>query len=790
MWLCLPVLVIAGATLLAAVAAHRWTASGLLPITGDEPHYLIIAASVLRDGDFEVGNDYEREASAREICDCELARHALRLATGWWPQHMPGLGVLLALPFGAGGAVGGRVGHALLVVPALGIALYRWSRSVLGPADATYVTAGLLACSAVVFGASQIYPDLPGGVAIFGLVGWLWGTRRRTLPGWCVYWLVAGLLCWLHVKYYAPSAVLAAAGIQQLRRDGARHPPATYAAFGLLFLIGPALFGAFSLPLFGNLLGGRPVGELVLDAARGLELGIGLHLDQVHGLFIQQPLLLPGLVALGWMVRRRHPLTLPWLVLYVSLIAPNALQRMDYGGHTGPAGRFGWTAMWLWLIPLGLAARASSRREPGWAARCAVAIGVAYQAALAASWASEPRRLFNGLFAADQWQSSLFPPAVMLSLPKLGPHADFGYPPNVVWGFAALALLAMGFLHPSRLRFVPVAVAATLGWLAVPVADTLERSASVLRRYEAEHSRAHCDVLPSPESSNGYVCRQRWNDRFAVAGPFVPLEGGSYEIAAAVTGSQQARGGVLEVVSGRGRELLARRRFRAPPAERAVVELPFHVERATHEVEFRVRGRRGLAVDYVELRAARCLGARRPVRVRLQASDGRFLAAENGGGGAVRADRDVAGPGDQFLLAGEFGRCLESGDAVFLRSPDGSYLRAERGGGGTLDARGTAAGPWERFLLHRRDGPGPILSGDLLTLQAARGHSVSAPQQGEGDLRADGERPGRWETFRILSVPGRQELAPRNANGVRAAAQGPGTVGAGADPEPATRWRR
>ena len=284
---CLPVLVSACATVLAAVAAYRWTGSALLPITGDEPHYLIIAASVLRDGDFEVGNDYEHDARANEICDCELVRHALQRATGWWPQHMPGLGVLLALPFGAGGAVGGRVGLVLLVVPVLGVALYRWSRSALRPADATYVTAGLLACSPVVFGASQIYPDLPGGVAIFGLAGWLWGNQRRTQLGWCVYWLVAGFLCWLHVKYYAPSAVLAGAGIWQLWRDGARYRPATYVAFGLLFLIGPALFGAFSIPLFGNMLGGRLVGELNLDTARGLELGIGLHLDQVHGLFIQ-----------------------------------------------------------------------------------------------------------------------------------------------------------------------------------------------------------------------------------------------------------------------------------------------------------------------------------------------------------------------------------------------------------------------------------------------------------------------------------------------------------------------
>ena len=369
------------------------------------------------------------------------------------------------------------------------------------------------------------------------------------------------------------------------------------------------------------------------------------------------------------------------------------------------------------------------------------------------SWAPEPQRLFNGLFPPDQWQPSLFPPAVMLSLPKLGPHADLVYPPTVVWTLAALALFAGGFLHASRLRLLPLAVAAVLGWLVLPVDDPLQRSASVLRRYEAEHSRSRCEVRASSAASNGHVCRQSTEARLAVAGPFISLDAGAYEVAAAVMGSEVGRRGVLEVVSGRGRELLARSRFRVPPGEGAVVELSFLVERTTHEVEFRLRGPRGLEVDYVDLRPAPCLGAHRPVRVRLQASDGRFVSADNGGGGAVRAGRDIARPGDRFLLTGRFDGCLESGVAVFLRTPDGSYLRAEGGGGGTLDARGTTAGAWERFLLHRRDGQGAIRSGDLLTLQVARGHSVSAG--GDGVLRADGERPGRSATFRITSIPAR-----------------------------------
>ncbi len=669
---------------------------------------------------------------------------------------MPGLGVVLAAPFGLGGGMGGRVALALLLVPALGVALYRWSRTWLGPADATLVTLGAMACSPVVFGASQIYPDLPGGVAVFALVGWLWSGARRTQSGWCGYWLATGVLCWLHVKYYAPSGVLAALGAWQLREDSSRFHPATYALFGALLLTGPALFAAFSIPAFGDLLGGRGGGELNTDLSRAFELALGLHIDQVHGLFVQQPLLLPGLVALGWMIRRRHPLTIPWLVLYASLLVPNALQRIEYGGTAAPAGRFGWSAMWLWLVPLGVVARGvlgGAGLPP--VARLVVLAGVAYQTVLAASWFPAPQQLFNGLYAADRWQPSLFPPAVMLSLPKLGSHAEVGYPPNTVWTLALGALLAAGFLCRSKLRLLPLAVVAALGLLLLPVDDSLERSRTLPRRYEAEHLPFYCAVRASAGASNGQVCRQTVDGRFAVAGPFISLDPGAYEVVAAVVGTAGApTTGVLRAVSGRSRTPLARRGFRLPSSGGAsLVTLAFDIDRRLEDVEFQLRGRRGLDVDYLELRRGRCLGQSPPVRVRLQAGNGRFLSARDAGG-AVRANRDVAGPWERFRLRGDFGRCLESGEAVYLQARNGTYLRAAGGGGSTVDAIGPSAGLRERFVLHRRLGAGPVRSGDLVTLQAASGQSVAA-SDGGGRLRADSARPGARETFRISVGPRR-----------------------------------
>ena len=568
----------------AALAAFGWATSGRLPANGDEPHYLIIAASVLRDLDYDVRNNYEQDAATGEIYG-PVRPHAL-MRNGA-PQHMPGMGILVAVPFGLGGVVGARVGLALLLVPTLTIVVYRWSRTILRPADALLATLGAMACTPAIFGASQIYPDLAGGVAVFALVGWLWGSDRRTRPAWCGYWLVTGLLCWLHVKYYAPSAVLVAAGAWRLWRDDPRYTAATYAAFAVLCLAGPTLFGAFSVPAFGNMLGGRGGGELNTDLPRAAELLFGLHLDQVQGMFVQQPLFLPGLVALGWMLRRRHPLTLPWLVLYASLIVPNALQQIPYGGHVGPAGRFGWTAMWLWLVPMGVAAGSlGGALAP--AVRVAVLAGIGYQAMLALSWVPEPQRLFNGLFPPQVWQPSLFPAPTMLSLPKFGPHADIGYAPNVVWTLAALSLLAAGFLRSLKMKCIPAVMVAASSLLVLPVEDALERSSRpVLRRYDAEHFCRH-------QSAGG--CR-------ALNGPWIRLEPGAYEAVVAWRPRFGPRDrGTLRVTGGRGRTTIVQHDFRLHTGFAAV---PFDIEQTAYEVEFRVTGAPRLEVEFIDLRSTK-----------------------------------------------------------------------------------------------------------------------------------------------------------------------------------------
>ena len=103
-------------------------------------------------------------------------------------------------------------------------------------------------------------------------------------------------------------------------------------------------------------------------------------------------LFLFGLIALGWMIRVRHRLTIPWLLLYGSLMAPPALLA-EWGGI--PLGRLNWGGMWLWLLPIGWwmgAERTSLSRY----IRPVLLAALAYQAILAFRWIPSPTDLLLG----------------------------------------------------------------------------------------------------------------------------------------------------------------------------------------------------------------------------------------------------------------------------------------------------------------------------------------------------------------------------------------------------------
>ena len=461
-----------------------------------------------------------------------------------------------------------------------------------------------------------------------------------------LFGLAAGLLPWLHMKYLAVTALLGLFAGWQLwlerpwRDASARSPWWGYASTAAFLLIGPATFLAYQMATHGRLLAGLGGQMTRVPYFRAMEFLIGNHLDQSQGLFWHQPLLLTGLIALGWMIRVRHRFTIHWLLLYGSLMAPPALLA-QWGGM--PLGRLNWGGMWLWLLPIGWwisVERSSLDRH----IRPAVLTALAYQTVLAFRWIPSPTALFLAPRANNVWaRDSLFPLPARYVVPHFYSDAGDGwwvmryleYLPNLIWVAAAVLLTVTGWMWSARgrRRLRPIwiggiAVAALL--LPVePTADTESPADDGLhgpmvqsiqstfpRRFEAERmtpmQTADRTTRLDGRASDGRARNADGGrpDGLITFGPYLDLNAGRYRIEAAMrlrTPTEEMLAAWLDVRTERGRVSHGRVDV---PAERLptdgsylVVTVSFDAVEPLEDLEFRVGVHPGvdLLVDYIDL---------------------------------------------------------------------------------------------------------------------------------------------------------------------------------------------
>ena len=470
--------------------------------------------------------------------------------------------------------------------------------------------------------------------------------EARSPIGWALFGLAAGLLTWLHVKNLATAGLFGLFAAWQVWRQGSWRGPTTrrarwgYAAGAALFVLGPATFLGYQMATHGLLLSGQDHVVTGTPYLRVVEMLIGRHLDQSHGLFWHQPLFFPGLIALGWMIRKRHPLTIPWLLLYASLIVPPAVTNR-WGG--APIGRFNWGGVWLWLIPIGVWLQ-TERATLGRYVRPAVLAAFAYQAILAIRWVPDPTLLFNYAETPLVWaRDSLFPLPVRYILPHFYLDAGDGwwvlryleYLPNLIWVAATVLLIVTGWMWSAkgRRRLRPVwiggiAVAALL--LPVePTADAESRTDDGLhepmvrsiqsmfpRRFEAERMtpmRTADRTTRLDEQASGGRARAAdggRSDGLITFGPYLNLDPGRYRVEAAMrlrTPSEGAPAAWLDVRTERGQVFHGRVDV---PAARlptdgsyTTVSVVFDAAEPLEDLEFIVGAHPGvdLLVDYIDL---------------------------------------------------------------------------------------------------------------------------------------------------------------------------------------------
>jgi len=356
-------------------SAAAWRLAPLVP-GGDEPHYLIIAQSLWRDGDLRIENNHQR-GDYRAYFGGELRPDYLkRGADGQiYSIHLPGVPAVIAPVLALGGYGLVKVFLALLSAAAAAVA-WRTAYILTGSAAAAWFGwAGAALAAPVLLLSFTVYPDGPGAAVVMFAFAMLAALQiRASRPGW--WWALAGalpaLLPWFHPRFSVLAAALGL--ILAGRAFGDSKPARALAGFIAIPAASALAWFGYYYAIYGRFNPSVAYGHYTQMSAGRVPTGIlGLLFDQQYGLFVSAPIAAIGAAGLVALSRRHRRLTLEWLAIVVPYAVVTAAYHMWWGGFSSPA-RFIGATLLIFAVPI--AAAWSSATQAATRAVQAAALGV------------------------------------------------------------------------------------------------------------------------------------------------------------------------------------------------------------------------------------------------------------------------------------------------------------------------------------------------------------------------------------------------------------------------------
>lgn len=468
-----------------------WAVRPLGP-TGDEPHYLLISTSVLRDGDVDLANDYSEERHLPFYPGPLTPRHVVLSASGHeYSFHGHGV-ALLTLPAFAWGSVD-AVRLTFLSISALGIAaLWTAARMASVSRSASAIAVAVLT-SATPFMAqsSAIYPDGPGAAIV--CLALLTALRLERGMSTSATWLTAtgaalALLPWLHLRFSSLAAAFGLAVLWLLRRTPDRGSNA------LVFLAAPVisatLWFASTWVMFETFDPTAPFRQKASGSLAAAPTGLlGLLTDHEYGLLPYAPAFVFAAGGVLGLIRQ-FPVTAAAALVSIMATVLTGASFVWWGGTSSPA-RF--------LVPvlpvLALSFSVWWSRATAWSRTAASAtIGVGAVVTSATAFAGRGQFVINAPDARHsifEWANGVVDlPAALPSLFR--PDGGIGQEATIACLWAAVAG-ALFFLLPRVTYRSPannwtlaawgivtwITVSATGAWVIRDV-DPLQRDRSQL----------------------------------------------------------------------------------------------------------------------------------------------------------------------------------------------------------------------------------------------------------------------------------------------------------------------
>jgi len=304
---------------------------------GDEPHYLIISQSLIKDGDLKIENNY-RQRDYREYWGGDLRPDYMKRGIDGeiYSIHAPGLPVLLLPAY----AIAGYPGTILV----LSLLAALTTRAVFDlTAALTNPRVGFLTALAVCFTvpfvphAWLIFPEIPGALAVAWASWWVWKPADARPVTWVWRGACLALLPWLHTKFIIFIPLFGGALIWRLRSQ-----PRLLAVFLVPIIASLAGWLGFFYIFYGTVNPEAPYGSytaafvLAKNIPRGL---LGLMFDQKFGLLPYAPVYLFAVAGCWLMLRRPDTRFLGALLLLVTAVHVGSTTRlyMWWGGTSAPA---------------------------------------------------------------------------------------------------------------------------------------------------------------------------------------------------------------------------------------------------------------------------------------------------------------------------------------------------------------------------------------------------------------------------------------------------------------------
>ncbi|MGE3841603.1 MAG: hypothetical protein AB7I50_08450 [Vicinamibacterales bacterium] len=319
-------------------ATSGWWVTRVLGPGGDEPHYLIITESLLRDGDLQIENNH-RNRDYDSFFTGDLPPDYLWRGRDEviYSVHAPGLPALLLPAYWAGGLAGANLFMGVLAA-LCGVAILRLSRALSSDTAGVIAWAGIVCSTPFFMHGWLIFPEMAAACCVAWSLWWIWHERN---PGWrlCfVHGAMLGSLPWLHTKFTLLLAILAVAQVVHLLKR-----PVGFAAFAMPIATSIALWLWSFYVMYGAADPAMPyrgMQELARDLVwanvpRGL---LGLAFDQEFGLLLYSPVLAMALAGAIPLLRARSTwrVTLPCLV-GALFIVNTTRYYMWWGGWSVPA---------------------------------------------------------------------------------------------------------------------------------------------------------------------------------------------------------------------------------------------------------------------------------------------------------------------------------------------------------------------------------------------------------------------------------------------------------------------